>query len=119
MKNDSMVDLGVKYGSPEMAKDVPTPKEHVSYPTLYLPSTTKDLPDFPDGDFYFLCKGEVTRCVETKENGKESTSCDISVKSICVCDKNGKPVAVAKSKEESSEDELDKELTKIADKKKK
>lgn len=115
--DEGMVDVGVTYEQPK-AMEAPaksskkTPEK--SYPTLYLPSSTKEMPDFPDGEFYFMCKGTVKRCVETYEGGKETTSCDIEVHGIKVMDA---PMKKAKMKE--ADEDLDEELTKIESKKSK
>ncbi len=119
--NDAgMIDLGVSY---ESKPEAPTPAKKgpsVSYPTLYLPSSTKDLPEFPDGEFYFMCKGTVKRCVETYENGKETYSCDIEVHGLKVMDgEMGKGMGGKMKKEMDADESLDEELTKIESNKRK
>jgi hypothetical protein len=77
-----MIDLGTEYklSEPCCATEAPSGKKEsktrIDYPTLYIRG--KDLPELPDGEFYFIAKGKKVG-YRDPINGDGEKSCEIAV----------------------------------------
>jgi hypothetical protein len=65
---DGMIDLGKSVSAsamPGVSPEKTKPITKLDYPSLYI-ADVPELDELPDGEFYFLCRGQVTR--HTEEN---------------------------------------------------